>query len=54
VELFDLDGHVTVVTGGNSGIGLGMVAGLAAAGGQVVIWGTSAARNQAAFGSVRA
>src|SRR6202044_932802 len=48
VGLFDLDGHVTVVTGGNSGIGLGMAAGLAAAGAQVVIWGTNEERNKTA------
>lgn len=46
--LFDLDGHVAVVTGGNSGIGLGMAGGLAGAGARVVIWGTSPERNQAA------
>ena len=50
--LFDLDGHVAVVTGGNSGIGLGMAAGLAEAGARVVIWGTSAGRNEAAAGQL--
>ncbi|HEX7353467.1 MAG TPA: 2-deoxy-D-gluconate 3-dehydrogenase, partial [Mycobacteriales bacterium] len=29
MALFDLSGHVALVTGGNSGIGLGMAAGLA-------------------------
>jgi NAD(P)-dependent dehydrogenase (short-subunit alcohol dehydrogenase family) len=48
VGLFDLDGHVAVVTGGNSGIGLGMAGGLAGAGAQVIIWGTSPERNEAA------
>ena len=48
MRFFDLDGHVAVVTGGNSGIGLGMATGLAAAGAQVVIWGTNAERNEAA------
>ncbi len=46
--LFDLDEHVAVVTGGNSGIGLGMAGGLAEAGAQVIIWGTSPERNEAA------
>jgi NAD(P)-dependent dehydrogenase (short-subunit alcohol dehydrogenase family) len=46
--LFDLDGHVAVVTGGNSGIGFGMAGGLAEAGARVIIWGTSPARNEAA------
>src|SRR5260221_12117047 len=31
-ELFDLNGKVAIVTGGNGGIGLGMARGLAAAG----------------------
>jgi 2-dehydro-3-deoxy-D-gluconate 5-dehydrogenase len=38
---FDLKGRVAIVTGGNGGIGLGMAAGLAAAGAAIVI----AARN---------
>ncbi len=36
---FDLAGKVALITGGNSGIGLGMAEGLAAAGASVVIWG---------------
>jgi len=42
MSLFDLTGQVAIVTGGNSGIGLGMVRGLADAGATVAI----AARNQ--------
>jgi 2-deoxy-D-gluconate 3-dehydrogenase len=42
-NLFDLNGKVALVTGGNGGIGLGMVKGMAAAGATVVI----AARNKA-------
>ncbi|GAA4616044.1 SDR family NAD(P)-dependent oxidoreductase [Saccharopolyspora hordei] len=45
---FDLTGHVSVVTGGNSGIGLAMADALAAAGADVCIWGTNADRNEAA------
>jgi NAD(P)-dependent dehydrogenase (short-subunit alcohol dehydrogenase family) len=42
---FDLSGHVALVTGGNSGIGLGMAEGLAAAGADVCIWGRAEERN---------
>ena len=45
---FDLTSHVALITGGNSGIGLGMAEGLAAAGADVVIWGTNQAKNDAA------
>jgi NAD(P)-dependent dehydrogenase (short-subunit alcohol dehydrogenase family) len=38
---FDLTGKVALVTGGNGGIGLGMAEGLAAAGADVVIWGSN-------------
>lgn len=45
---FDLEGKVALLTGGNGGIGLGMAEGLAAAGADVVIWGTNAEKNAAA------
>jgi NAD(P)-dependent dehydrogenase (short-subunit alcohol dehydrogenase family) len=47
-ELFDLTGHVAVVTGGNSGIGLGMAHALAAHGADVSVWGTNTTKNDIA------
>ena len=47
-KAFDLTGKVALVTGGNSGIGLGMARALAEAGADIAIWGTNAAKNAAA------
>ena len=53
-DLFDLNGKVAVVTGGNGGIGLGMATGLAAAGATVVIAGRNSEKNAAAVAQLLA
>jgi NAD(P)-dependent dehydrogenase (short-subunit alcohol dehydrogenase family) len=45
----DLKGKVALVTGGNSGIGIGMADGLAQAGADVCIWGTKKEKNDRAL-----
>jgi NAD(P)-dependent dehydrogenase (short-subunit alcohol dehydrogenase family) len=45
MSIFDLSGRVAVITGGNSGIGLGIAQALAAAGCNVSIWGRNAEKN---------
>src|SRR3546814_2638562 len=52
-NLFDLTGKVALVTGGNSGIGLGFARGLARAGADVVIWGRREDRNEKAVAELR-
>lgn len=54
MNLFDLTGRVALVTGGNSGLGLGMARGLAQAGARVVIAGRNADRNAEALAALRA
>ncbi len=46
--MFDLGGRTAVVTGGNGGIGLAMARGLLSAGVRVAIWGSNAAKTDAA------
>jgi NAD(P)-dependent dehydrogenase (short-subunit alcohol dehydrogenase family) len=43
---FDLSSKVALITGGNSGIGLGLAEGLAQAGASIVIWGTNETKNR--------
>lgn len=51
--LFDLHGHVAVITGGNGGIGLGMARGLAKAGASIAIWARNGEKNAAAVTALR-
>lgn len=52
--IIDLTGRVVVVTGGNSGIGLGMARGVVRAGGAVAVWGRRADRNAEAVEEIEA
>lgn len=51
---FDLTGKVSLITGGNGGIGLGFAEAIAAAGGDVVIWGTNDKKNAEAEAKLKA
>jgi 2-deoxy-D-gluconate 3-dehydrogenase len=52
MSLFDLNGRVAVVTGGNGGIGLGMARGLAAAGASVVVAARNAEKAETAIAAL--
>lgn len=52
--MFDLKGHVALVTGGNGGIGLAFAKGLLKAGAKVAIWGRNGSKNEAALAELKA
>jgi NAD(P)-dependent dehydrogenase (short-subunit alcohol dehydrogenase family) len=52
-NMFDLTGKVALVTGGNSGIGMGFATGLAKAGADVMIWGRRDDHNKVAEAALR-
>jgi 2-deoxy-D-gluconate 3-dehydrogenase len=54
MDLFDLEGRVAIVTGGNGGIGLGMARGLAAAGSAVVVAARDSQKSAAAVAELAA
>src|SRR5258705_3419007 len=53
-KAFDLTGKTAIVTGGNSGIGLGMAEAMAHAGAAVCIWGTNEDKNVHALARLHA
>lgn len=53
-KMFNLSGHVALVTGGNGGLGLAMAKGLVKAGASVAIWGRNEDKNAAAVDALTA
>ena len=54
MSMFDLTGHVAIVTGGNGGLGLAFARGLVKSGASVAIWGRDGDKNAAAIEELRA
>ncbi len=53
IEMFDLTGHVAVITGGNGGIGLAFGRGLAKSGAKIAVWGRNPDKNTKAVAELR-
>jgi len=54
MNMFDLSGHVAIVTGGNGGLGLAFGRGLVKCGASVAIWGRNGEKNTNAVAELRA
>ncbi|MEL7445819.1 MAG: SDR family oxidoreductase [Pseudomonadota bacterium] len=54
MNLFDLSGHVAIITGGNGGLGLAMARGLMKSGANVAIWARNPDKNAAALDELKA
>jgi hypothetical protein len=52
-NLFNLEGKVALITGGNGGIGLGIATGIAKSGGDVCIWGRNKEKNEKAIQTLK-
>ena len=52
--MFDLNDRVSIVTGGNGGLGLAFARGLVKCGGSVAIWGRNEEKNAAALAELKA
>ena len=51
--MFDLSGHVALITGGNGGIGLAFARGLVKSGASVAIWGRNQEKNDVAVAELK-
>src|SRR5208283_5631650 len=51
--MFDLKEHVSVITGGNGGIGLGIAKGLAKSGASIAVWGRNPDKNSKAVAELK-
>ena len=54
MTMFDLTGHVAIVTGGNGGVGLAFARGLVKCGAHVAIWGRNETKNEHAVSELKA
>ena len=53
-DIFNLEGHIALITGGNGGLGLAMAKGLVKAGAGIAIWGRNEEKNASASAELTA